>query len=66
MARTIRIKGMSCAHCVMAVTKALKGVEGVENVSVNLEKEEATFDETRPVPMETLRRRIEDAGYELG
>lgn len=65
MARTIRIKGMSCAHCVMAVTKALKGIEGVENVSVNLERGEATFDETRPVSMETLRRRIEDAGYEL-
>ncbi len=25
---TIKIKGMSCQHCVMAVTKALGGIEG--------------------------------------
>lgn len=65
MTKTIRIKGMSCAHCVMAVSRALKSIEGLENVTVNLEKGEASFDEARPVSRETLRQRIEDAGYEL-
>jgi len=49
----------------MAVTRALEDMEGVENVTVNLERGEASFDETRPVDRETLRRRVEDAGYEL-
>ncbi len=65
MRKTIRIRGMSCRHCVMAVTEALEDMEGVENVTVNLEKGEASFDETRPVDRDILRQRIEDAGYEL-
>lgn len=65
MRKTIHIRGMSCHHCVMSVTRALEDMEGVENVTVNLERGEASFDETRPVDRETLRRRVEDAGYEL-
>lgn len=65
MRKTIRIRGMSCRHCVMAVTEALEDMEGVENVTVNLERGEASFDETRPVDRDILRQRIEDAGYEL-
>lgn len=32
----LKIEGMSCGHCVMAVKKALEGVEGVtvQNVAV--------------------------------
>ncbi len=63
MAR-IGIKGMSCGHCVAAVTKALEEIEGIRNVSVDLERAEATFDEDRPVSHETIRERIEKAGYE--
>lgn len=36
MARMYKIKGMNCAHCKAAVEKAIAGVEGVENVNVNL------------------------------
>ena len=46
---TIKIKGMSCSHCVMAATKALNEVNGISNVSVDLEKGEAAFDEASPV-----------------
>jgi len=64
--RTIKIKGMSCKHCVMAVTKALSGIEGVKDVRVDLEKGEASFEEERPVDMETVRQKIVKAGYEIG
>jgi len=64
MATTIKIKGMSCRHCVMAVTKALAGVAGVKNVQVSLEKGEATFDEETPVAREALREALAQAGYE--
>lgn len=63
--KTIKIKGMSCQHCVMAVTKALDEIEGIENVTVDLERGEARFDETKPVDRETIRERISDAGYEV-
>ncbi len=61
---TIRIKGMSCNHCVMAVTKALSQIDGVANVRVDLKSGEATFDETKPVDMSVVRERIRKAGYE--
>ncbi len=62
---TIKVKGMSCQHCVMAVTKALDEIEGIENVTVDLERGEASFDETKPVDRDTIRKRISDAGYEV-
>ena len=37
----LSITGMSCAHCVNAVTKALQGVAGVEKAEVSLEPAQA-------------------------
>ena len=42
-------EGMSCQHCVMAVTKALGVIEGIKDVRVDLQKGEATFTEEKPV-----------------
>jgi len=66
MVKTIKINGMSCHHCVMAVTRALDEIEGINDVRVYLEKGEATFDEERPVDMAVIREKIEKAGYSLG
>lgn len=63
---TIKIKGMSCNHCVMSVTRALNEISGIKNVKVDLDKGEASFDEVKPVSMDTVRERIEKAGYEVG
>ena len=63
--KTITIKGMSCNHCAMRVTKALSGIEGIKDVKVDLEGGKATFDQTKPVDMEEIRSGIEKAGYEL-
>ena len=63
--KTIKIKGMSCNHCVMAVTKALNEIEGIKDVRVDLEKGEASFEETKPVDMAIISERIEMAGYEV-
>lgn len=61
----IRIKGMSCNHCVMATTKALNEVDGISNVRVDLEKGEAAFDEVSPVDMNTVKENIKKAGFEV-
>jgi copper chaperone len=60
----IKIKGMSCQHCVHAVTKALSGIEGLKDVRVSLEKAEATFTATKPVDRELIREILKKAGYE--
>jgi len=63
--KTIKVKGMSCNHCVMAVTKALNAVDGIENVHVSLETGEATFDETKTVDMAVVKEKVQKAGFEI-
>ena len=58
-------QGMSCQHCVMAVTKALGGIEGIKDVRVDLEKGEATFTEVKPVDRKQISERIKKAGFEV-
>ncbi len=59
----IKIKGMSCQHCVMSVTKALGSLPGVKNLKVDLVKEEAAFENTRSVSRASVKKAVEDAGY---
>ncbi|CAN5554962.1 heavy metal translocating P-type ATPase [soil metagenome] len=58
------VTGMSCASCVGSVEKALAGVSGVTNVSVNLASEKATV-EYLPGEAEIsdFERAVEGAGY---
>jgi copper chaperone len=62
---TIQIKGMSCRHCVMAVTKALSGIDGIKDVQVDLEKGEATFTEEKTIDRALIRERIVKAGFDV-
>jgi len=62
---TIKIKGMSCKHCVMAVTKALNEIGGVSDVSVDLEKGEASFEKGASVDDITVKEAVKKAGYEV-
>lgn len=62
---TIKIEGMSCQHCVMAVTKALAGIENVKDVHVDLQKGEATFTEVKPVDRKQISEKIKKAGFEV-
>ncbi len=62
---TIKIKGMSCNHCVVAVDKALNEIDGIKDIKVDLQKGEATFEEPMPLDMNIVRERIKKAGYEV-
>ena len=63
--KTITVKGMSCQHCVMAVTKALNGIEGITDVKVDLASGRVTFEETKSVAQETIAAAIKKAGYDV-
>jgi len=65
MATTLKVKGMSCQHCVMSVTKALSQLEGIKNVQVDLAKGEVRFDNTKEMTSNRIVKAIEDAGYEV-
>lgn len=63
---TIKVTGMSCQHCVNAVTKALDGIEGIQDVQVFLDKGEAQFTEATPVSREVVQEALKKAGHDLG
>ena len=64
------VAGMTCAACVYHVGEALRSVDGVTEVSVNLATERATISlDDAPgadaPDLETLARAVADAGYRL-
>jgi len=57
----LKVEGMTCNHCVMAVKKALLKVPGVEKAEVLLDKGEAVV-EGQADP-KALIRAVEEEGY---
>ncbi|MCF6466574.1 heavy-metal-associated domain-containing protein [Clostridium sp. Cult2] len=64
MKKIMLVEGMSCNHCVMAVTNALKGLEGVSNVDVNLESKKVEVVGDNLIE-EALKEAVEEAGYDV-
>ncbi len=58
----LRITGMTCGHCVAAVTKALQSVAGVESVEVSLERGQGLI--KGQVEGAQLIKAVEKEGYE--
>ena len=65
MARTtLKVTGMSCGHCVKAVTQALESVDGVRQADVDLGAGQATveYDEALTSPA-VLADAVTEEGY---
>lgn len=58
----LAITGMTCGHCKAAVEQALLDVEGVQEVSVDLENAKAQV--TGDVSVQTLIDAVIEEGYE--
>ena len=63
--RTITVEGMTCQHCVNAVTTEVGRVPGVSKVTVDLDSGKVTIASDRPVDDAALREAVEEAGYEI-
>jgi copper chaperone len=61
---TLKIGGMSCGHCVMQVTKALKAVEGVVVEDVQVGSAAISFDPQK-VQETALAAAVRKAGFEV-
>jgi copper chaperone len=66
MTSTIKIEGMSCQHCVMAVTKALKEIEGLSSVNVDLQNGSATIEHSGLIDMNQVKSVVEREGFRIG
>ncbi|MFP3965626.1 heavy-metal-associated domain-containing protein [Actinomadura fulvescens] len=58
------VPGMSCGHCVNAISGEVGQVAGVENVSVDLDAKVVTIRGER-LDEAALRAAIDEAGYEI-
>jgi copper chaperone len=62
----LTVEGMSCEHCVKAVTNATSELPGVANVAVDLEAKTVTLDyDPSQTPIEKIKEEIEEAGYDI-
>jgi len=59
----LKIKGMSCGHCVARVSKTLAAVEGLEVDTVGIGSANVRFDPARR-SVEDILEAVRDAGYE--
>jgi copper ion binding protein len=66
MVATLKVQGMSCNHCVMHVTQALEGLDGVKEANVSLDKGVAVveYDEGK-VDLAAMKEAVEETGYEI-
>ena len=62
MQKVMTIEGMMCTHCSGRVESALNAIPGV-TAKVDLEKKTATV--SGDVSDDTLRKAVEDAGYQV-
>lgn len=60
---TLRIEGMSCAHCARHVKEALEELEGVNEAVVDLEGKTATVEYGGSATVEAMTAAVEEAGY---
>lgn len=57
----LKVEGMSCGHCVAAVTRSLQEVDAAAKVDVDLAQQ--TVRVATAAPLEKVREAVEEAGY---
>lgn len=62
---TYTVVGMTCEHCVKAVTEEVGGITGVSDVAVDLTSGTVTVASAEPLAEADVRAAVEEAGYEL-
>ena len=60
-----RVEGMTCSHCVNAVTQEISALAGVREVSVDLPTGQVTVTSDGPLPETELAAAVDEAGYSL-
>jgi copper chaperone len=65
---TYSVTGMTCSHCVTAVTEEVSRIDGVSAVDVDLNaggESRVTVTSSAPLAVEAVRDAVDEAGYTL-
>ncbi|GAB2994642.1 heavy metal transport/detoxification protein [Amycolatopsis acidiphila] len=59
------VTGMTCEHCVKAVTEEVGRIEGVESVAVDLPSGALTVVSSGELSDDAVRAAVDEAGYQV-
>lgn len=62
---TYVVEGMSCQHCVNAVTAEVRRIPGVEHVQIDLTKGAVTVTSAVALELDAVRAAVDEAGFQL-
>ena len=65
---TYSVTGMTCSHCVAAVTEEVSRLDGVKAVDIALNvggDSRVTVTSAAPLPVDAVRDAVDEAGYAL-
>lgn len=62
---TYNVKGMTCGHCVSAVTQEITKLDGVSGVDIDLASGDVVVTSSAPLSDDEVRAAVDEAGYEL-
>lgn len=65
---TYGVTGMTCGHCVTAVTEEISALAGVADVSIDLQPgatSQVTVTSDAPLTLDDVRAAVDEAGYAL-
>jgi len=64
--KILKVEGMSCEHCVKAVTNALSALAGVADIVVSLKDKTASFSyDPALASIEAIKAAITEEGFEV-
>jgi copper chaperone len=62
---TYKVQGLTCGHCVQAVSKEIGALAGVQKVDVDLDTGAVTVTSAADLAVKAVRAAVDEAGYEL-
>jgi copper chaperone CopZ len=66
--QTFHVQGMTCAHCVAAVSGEVQSISGVTDVLIDLNvggPSALTINSDKPIDEAVVAAAVDEAGYEL-
>ncbi|WP_406946115.1 copper chaperone CopZ [Halobacillus sp. SY10] len=65
METTLKVEGMTCGHCKSAVEGALKEIDGVNDVNVDLDTGNVKVSHAESANKVEMREAVEEQGYDV-
>ncbi|MFG2047457.1 heavy-metal-associated domain-containing protein [Micromonospora sp. NPDC048935] len=62
---TFQVQGMTCGHCVSAVSAEVGAIAGVRDVQVDLATGQVSVSSEQPLDVQVVRAAVDEAGYDL-